>query len=306
MRDTGGRFGYLVALFDVLGFEEKLRRHGLDGIATAYEALIANIERRNEQMERVFGPMGFTEAPYWTSEGDVFIFNKVHGAFASDSLLVWSHRTWPDARAKSVEELRELSASGANGWMAQPIPGDNFLDACSDLICHSLEIGLPVRGALAAGSAIFDDERRVFLGQPIVDVARLERTQVCISAAMCKSIATQHIPHRYLLRYSEHLKSPAPNDYSGLNLDWPRHWRKTRRIDARAVVSALNVDPKYSAYYENTLRFIDFSNSLAQQHETESDISVRAQYPQFAASELEVRAFAVRRVPLIRPSNKIA
>lgn len=298
MRDTGGQYGYVVALFDVLGFEERLRRHGLDGIAAAYEALIANIERRNEHMERLFGSLGFAETPYWTSEGDVSIFNKVQGAFASDSLLIWAHRTWPDARLSSADELRHLSESPASGWVAHPIPCDNFLDACNDLICHSLEIGLPVRGALAAGSAIFDGERNVFLGQPIVDAARLERSQTCISTALCRSIADHHIPHRYLLRYAEHVKQPVPSDYSGLSLDWPRHWRKTRRADARAVVGLLNVDQKYSAYYENTLRLIEFSNGVAQQHETEADISVRAQYSQFATPELEVRARAIRRVPI--------
>src|SRR5882672_1378072 len=141
--------GYLTALFDILGFERRLEVIGLAEMRSRYEALIASVNYRQEQTTRVFGDLDFQEAPYWTSEGDVMIFSKTHGAYASDSILLWMNRTWPIARNKTPEEMEKLSKDQASGWAYHPIPCDNFLDVCNDLICRGIEIGLPLRGALA-------------------------------------------------------------------------------------------------------------------------------------------------------------
>jgi len=47
----------------------------------------------------------------------------------------------------------------------------------------SIEIGLPLRGAFSMGEAVLHLDRGVFLGQPIIDTARLEHTQLCIGAS---------------------------------------------------------------------------------------------------------------------------
>jgi hypothetical protein len=300
MTNTGAHFGYQVALFDILGFEQKLKARGLANIAEAYDVLISDVEARNRHMAKLFGEMGFSEAAYWTSEGDVFIFNNVRGAFASDSILLWAHRTWPDVRDKNGKELAELSKSPAHGWKAHPIPCDNFLDTCNELMCHSLEIGLPLRGAISMGEAVIDEDRRVFLGQPIVDAARMEREQVFLGASLCSPFVPQRIPGRYTLLFEEHLKEPGPSVWSGLVLDWPRHWRNTRAENLKEIVAALNTDPQYSACYDHTRRFIDASNCRSAQYGSIADISIRAQYPEFASPELEVHARAVRRVPVAR------
>ena len=302
MRDTGAHFGYQIALFDILGFEGRLAARGLTSIADAYEVLISDVEARNRHMAKLFGPIGFAEAPYWTSDGDVFIFNKIFGAFASDSILLWAHRTWPDVRDKKQEDLVRLANNPADGWKAHPIPCDNFLDTCNEVMCQGLEVGLPLRGAIAMGEAILDENRRVFLGQPIVDAARMEKAQRFVGASLCSSFTSQTIPKRFTLPFNEHLKDSPPAMWSGLTLDWPRHWRNTRHDDAKERVAALDIQPNYSRYYTTTLRLIDASNALGTQHESPSDISIRAQYPEFASPELAVHARAVRRVPLERES----
>jgi hypothetical protein len=298
MADVDGPHEYLVALFDALGFEHKLRAAGLEQMLTTYRALVDDVVQRNLHMARLFGAMEFSEAPYWTSEGDVFIFNKIQGAFASDSILLWANRTWPELHGKSPQELAQLAQTPGEGWKAHPVPCDNFLDACNELICHSLEIGLPLRGAVAAGLAVIDEPNRLFLGVPIVDAARMERAQRLIGASLTDSFVKQHVPKRYALPFTEHLKQDHFAPWGGLVLDWPRHWRNTRRSNPAEQVRALNLDSRHSAYYDKTLDVIAYSQRFASEHQQERDISIRAQYSQFADPDLKVSARAVRRVPI--------
>lgn len=115
-------YGYIVALFDILGFEKKLEKFGLAEMLARYEALIEVVDYRKEQIKRVFDAMEFDEAPYWASDGNIFIFNKVDGAYASDSILIWAENTWPAARDKTLIECQELSRKPSSGWEYYPVP----------------------------------------------------------------------------------------------------------------------------------------------------------------------------------------
>ncbi|SRR6266568_497769 len=293
-------YGYFVALFDVLGFSRKLATIGLDEMLARYTALIDAVMYRKKQISRVFDEMRFKEAPYWAANGDVFLFTKVHGAYASDSLLLWAPRNWPDARGKDVNELTELSKDPAKGWAFQPIPCDNFLDVCNDLICHGLEVGLPLRGALSMGVAVFNEKKNIFLGQPIIDAARLERGQRMIGGSLCKTFVCQTIPKRYLLQFEEHLKDDYAEQYGGFVLDWPRHWRRTRTRDLAQVIQGLNKELQYSSYCGNTLSLVTRSLSFASQFESTEETAIRSLYPAFSRSndQLAVSARPVRRVPI--------
>lgn len=199
-------YGYIVALFDILGFEKRLAQIGLKEMQVRYEALIEVVNYRKEQMQRVFGDLNFKEAPYWTAEGDVFTFNKVYGAYASDSILIWADRTWPDARDVESEICRKLASNPPDGWKYHPVPCDNFLDVCNDVMCRGLEVGLPLRGGISIGEAVFDQSRNIFLGKPIIDAARLENGHQLIGASFSVSGMNQTIPPRYTLKFSDHIK----------------------------------------------------------------------------------------------------
>lgn len=295
-----GLHGYSVALFDVLGFEAKLERLGLAEILRRYEELIARIEAREAHMSWLFQHLGFHEAPYWNSSQGLFIFNKIQGAYASDTLLLWSNRTWPEARTKTPEELEELSKDASIGWQASPVPTDNFLEECNELMCHALEVGLPLRGAVSMGQGVFDGDRRLFLGAPLVEVARMESAQEFIGAGLCKAFREQIIPKRYYLEFEGHLKEGGCRHWGGAVLDWPRHWRNTRRERLEDVVKALDTSPDHSVCYRNTLKLIEFSAQFADQHQEPEDMEIRNQYPEFAFSKdlALARARALRRVPI--------
>lgn len=292
--------GNYVALFDVLGFEDRLNSIGLRGMLSRYEALIESVNYRATQIHDIFGTMGFSEAPYWAAGGDVFLFTKTHGTYASDSILIWSNRTWTDVENDSDEVFRESSKNPEDGWKYHPVPCDNFLDVCSDLMCRGIEVGLPLRGAIAIGEAVLDPERKIFIGKPIVEAARLESGQNLVGASFCSSKSKQHVPPRYLLAFDRHIKESHRGLWGGAMLDWPRHWRRTRRSDLKSAVSALNTNPAYSKYYENTIDLVNFSEGFATQHESLEEISIRTQYQQFAWSntKLSVSARAVRMVPV--------
>lgn len=293
-------YGYLVALFDVLGFEQKLDEIGLKEMLSRYEALIEVVNYRKEQVRRVFGDLGFSEAPYFSSDGDVFIFNEIHGAYASDSILLWTNRSWPEARGKTIEECKNHLNDPAKAWAFQPIPCDNFFDICNDIMCRSLEVGLPLRGAISVGDAIFDEGRNIFLGQPIVEATRLEKGQQFIGTSFCSSAINQKIPKRYFLKFDRHIKDSFEGNWGGLILDWPRHWRKTRLVDLSKVVLGMNTSINHSTYYKNTLDCISLSQKFADQFEGIEETSIRSVYEAFTWSnkQLSVRTRAIRRVAI--------
>lgn len=294
--------GYYVALFDILGFETRLASLGLEEMHARYERLIEAVHYREEQINRVFGALGFEEAPYWTAEGDISIFTKTQGAYASDSILIWANRTWPDARAIGQEELSNQKPSPSDAWMYEPIPCDNFLDVCNDLMCRGLEIGLPLRGAIAVGHAILDLDRHIFLGKPIIEAARLESGQSFIGVSFSKSAISQKIPKRFSLQYDRHIKDRAREHWGDAILDWPRHWRNTRTENLEQVLQALDTNPNFSSYYKNTLELVEYSQQFSGHFESPKETSIRSVYESFHWSNtaLSVRARAVRRVPVVQ------
>lgn len=291
---------HIVALFDILGFEKRLVHLGLPEMLARYRALIDAVNYRKEQMQQVFGDMGFDEAPYWTAEGDVFTFNKVDGAYASDSILLWANRTWPKVRNVDAEICQRLARDPASGWMYHPIPCDNFLDVCNDLMCRGLEVGLPLRGAIAIGEAIIEPTQNIFLGQPIVEAARLENGHRLIGASFCASGMNQTIPPRYALQFDRHIKDTHRQLWGGAMLDWPRHWRNSRKTDLHHTIQALDTEPKHSGYYSNTLELIAYSQRYADRFESPEETVIRSQYEpfQWSNTNLSVPARAVRQVPI--------
>lgn len=163
---------YAIAYFDILGFEAKFKAMGLSTIAEKYRELVQVVDGINEHSSELFGDLfNFKESVYWTKEGEVVPIVKVFGAYASDSILIWSHAAWPEAREKTDHERAKLAEDPGDGWVYQTVPCDTFLRTCNEIICRGLELGLPLRGALAMGKAILDNSERIFLGAPLMGVS---------------------------------------------------------------------------------------------------------------------------------------
>lgn len=294
---------FALCFFDVLGFTNRFSELGLGGMLQRYLRLTNIVDARNAHMLRLFQAMEFSESAYWTAEGDAFIFSRIFGSYVSDSLLLWSNANFPEARypaalnLTSEEHLQRVSEP-AEGWKYHIIPCDNLLDVCNEVLCHSLEIGLPLRGGLALGEAVLHIDKGIFLGQPLIDAARMEAAQLLIGASFTSSFMRQIVPPRYVVPFNTHLKSTCEGLFADHVLDWPRHWRATRSEDLRKVVQSLNTTPSASMYYENTLQLIEASEARANFFSSPEETSIRRAYPQFSSDGIELRARAVRLVPI--------
>ena len=217
----------IVCLLDVLGFESLLGRLGLASLQQEYTLLVDYVKQQTG---------GIDIAP--TPDGHVAVGWLILGnAYFSDSLLFWTKYS----------------------KMALP----SFTHLVSEAICFGIETELPLRGAIAVGEAILDSSTGVFLGMPLVEVARVERTQQWIGTSFGPSFNKPGFSDGFYLNtvlpYKSHYKDPTTEHATGMTVDWPRRWRETRKSDSRPVLRALDGDPRFSAYYERTARFIDFS-----------------------------------------------
>ena len=276
---------YAVAIFDVLGFKNKFQKLGLKEITARYAALIDIVIKRDEHLAEMKTLFPFLkEGPYWCAGGEIGLITKVYAAYASDTFLVWANYTWTNLHEKKQDELKELSANPMHDWLFLPVPCDAFLETCNELMCRSLQVGLPLRGALAVGDAILDKERSIFLGQPIIDANIMERRQKFIGAGMCASFTNQTIPKRFAFSFGKQLKSSSDEGTSDLILDWPRHWRNTRAFDVRKIIQSMNTDAAFSDYYQTTLDSIDSSEKYAKEFEPGRACPIRSNYEQFSYS----------------------
>lgn len=292
---------YSIALFDILGFGSRFAACGLEAMAAKYDRLVDSIVRRNQHVSELAAMLHMEDEVTWTAEGDAFVCNRIYGVYASDTVLIWAHTLFPKARGLSDQERAARASDPAHGWEFLPIPCDRFLEACSEVVCEALELELPVRGAIAMGKAILDSERGVFLGQPIIDAARMEKNQKLIGASFCGSYLSQVIPGPYAVPLDCHVKDSRRGDFSGLVLNWPRHWRVTRRTELASVICRSNTAPDHSAVYENSLELNRVSQALAQEMHTDHYVSTRMFYPQFASPNLEMKVRAAHRAT---PLNK--
>lgn len=231
---------YFIAFFDILGFEARLESLGLDKMIEKYQQLINIIDKNNFKQEELKN--GKFHGAFWTSEGIPLISYEINGAYASDSILIWANR-------KLEEKF---------------VPSDNFLNICNELICSSIEIGLPLRGAISMGNLCIDEKKGAYLGKALVDIARLEKQQDIIGATPCKDFQQQPIQNKYFLPYKSHLKKLEYDNMElsfGAILDWPRHWRETRKSSVLDFMSHLSINdiPEVKIKYDNTLKLVKFS-----------------------------------------------
>jgi hypothetical protein len=288
---------YALAYFDILGFQAKFEELGLPKMTEKYMSFVDVVDKINQHTAALFGPLDFKESVYWVDNGDVVPAVKIFGAYASDSVLLWSCSAWPEAREKTEEERSQLSKDPHTGWMYQTVPCDTFLRACNEMICKGLELGLPLRGSLAMGKAVLGNPEGIFIGQPLIEAARLEKGQKFIGAGCCRSFMMQTIPKRFLLDFSHHMKNGYDQYFGGAVLDWPRHWRRTRKGSVAETVAKLR-DGSESAsdYYDNTLAMISVSDTQQHKHESVADVSIRTAYPAFSSPGLEAHVRAVREI----------
>ena len=228
---------YLIAYLDVLGFESLLKRVGLVELHRLYEKLLKTALVPN------------SEAYPWSKarslvRGEVvpaLMWLPIETAYFSDSILMWVPY--------------------------HPGHVGEFLTRTAKVFCEALDIGLPMRGAIAFGEAILDKESNTFLGAPLVEAARLEKEQNWIGVTIGASFKSNQykipVPPEVVFMYTPPVKAneeklssclirkffklfnraqKTPNEeslLSGLVLDWPRIWRASKEGSALKWLNTL-------------------------------------------------------------------
>ncbi|GHV05361.1 hypothetical protein FACS1894217_02110 [Clostridia bacterium] len=225
-----------VCIFDILGVSSHLDSNNIDEIWEFYNTF-ANIASSTYDSVS-FDVLSITEKVHSTDHWYDSFIDIIHHAYFSDTFMFWTIN-----HLSSIHKLVEI---------------------CQDVFCRALEMQIPLRGCISSGEAIMDDEKLIYVGQPIVESARGENAQNWIGFAYGDSFRKGlHWDCKTFLPYHRHVKKEHKNAMflSPFVVDWPRHWREHYKEDIRDVLRKMDTDSRFSSYYENALKFVRFSDA---------------------------------------------
>ncbi|MFZ2406176.1 MAG: hypothetical protein WAW41_13640 [Methylobacter sp.] len=229
----------LVALFDVLGFEDRIGRFSFDEVHGQYKELLSIATNKGSHAFFDARPAGAgTMVPF-------FGFINIEQDYFSDTILLWSPFS--------------------------PSTFRPFLHVCSSFMCETLHAELPIRGALALGTAIMDKSTRTYIGPPLVEAARAEKAQQWIGLSFGPSFASRRdvqFSADLVRPYTKHRKPGYGGLLPGLVVDWPRAWRKEYRGSAVPILERLSRSGRVPEYYRCTIEFVRHSDTNAEWWET--------------------------------------
>jgi hypothetical protein len=221
----------VIALFDVLGFESRLKSIGLRRMFAAYTSLTEVANQNKSGLIIDAAPVGDgTSIPF---AGGIVVQQD----FFSDTFIFWVNY--------------------------DPTRFRTFCRILNQFFCRLLQLGVPVRGGISVGELIMDKSKRTYLGEPLVEAARVEKAQQWVGMSLGPSFTRppfgDHFDLQRVIFYTAHRK-PGYSEYiPGLVLDWPRYWRSNIGRSPLIDLRRLDADPQYSLYYQRTFDFIEYS-----------------------------------------------
>ncbi len=138
---------------------------------------------------------------------------------------------------------------------------DEFTEKVNITFCKALKRRIPLRGVVSRGKAIMDAANKLYLGMPLVEAARNESVQEWLGISFgntCKGSWFFNM-RQTSIPYNAHIKVGREDEISGLVLDWPKWWREHEANSAIEIIEAMNANPAYSRYYDNTIEFVRYS-----------------------------------------------
>ena len=220
-----------MALFDVLGFEDRIGRFTLEEVHGQYKDLLSIAASKGSHAFFDARPAGDgTMVPF-------FGYIDIEQDYFSDTILLWTP--------------------------FRPGTLKPFLHVCASFMCETLRAELPVRGAITLGDAVMDKSSRTYLGQPLVEAARAEKAQRWIGLAFGPSFDSRRDAQfsADLVRpYDKHRKPGHSGQVLGLVVDWPRTWRDEYKESAAPILERLSRRGKVPEYYSCTIDFVQHSD----------------------------------------------
>lgn len=125
-------------------------------------------------------------------------------------------------------------------------------------------MNVPVRGAIALGEAVMHRSIGTYIGQPIVDAARLEQVQQWIGVSFARSATWPQflaaLDAQLIIEYAVPVKEGKTSLLSPVVLDWPRRWRELYGSSPSEKLFAMNEATPHE-YYGKTISFIEHSKA---------------------------------------------
>lgn len=269
---------YAIALFDILGFSNLVQTSGTQVIRELYDKLLELIHRMESD---ITGGSAFSGSVVPVPVSGDWKYNQlvadangfIHVCHFSDTFLIYTNflfkRTAWWLRDSYYEPYPLLL--GEIGTPYSPLIYEehqlylSFLQICMEFFCEAIKAGIPLRGCISTGMATMDKHQSIFFGRPLVEAARGEPAQNGIGVAFGRSFYNYHpVYNRYFIPYLGHIKE---NDskaafLSPMMLDWPRFWREhygSEDLSIGECIQKMNTNPAFSSYYDNAVKFADFS-----------------------------------------------
>lgn len=237
----------VVAVFDVLGFKNRMDREGLPAIRLVYKALQNVVHKQESRML-----LNCAVPVEGGGRAAAFGVLDVGHEITSDSIFLWC------------------------SYSSFHFPP--FCGLLLELFCDVLELRIPLRGGVAVGEADMDKASHTYLGPALNEAASVEAAQEWMGVSFGPSFARS--PYNWFepdqaLVYRTHRKPGKEELVPGAVLDWPRKWRDSRRIPAEHVIAQINTDPRYLRYYENTRQFLAFSELNRNWYQDRGNLSIK-------------------------------
>lgn len=132
-------------------------------------------------------------------------------------------------------------------------------------MCEALKMGVPLRGAIALGEAVLDQETRTYIGEPLVEAARLEAGQRWVGTTFAPSATWPpffaEVSPKLLMEYDVPIKDGAEPYVSPVALDWPRKWREAPSLPSLIGVLEEMAKDHPHPYYEAAAAFVRHSEA---------------------------------------------
>lgn len=271
---------YSIALFDILGFSNFVEQNGNHTILGLYTRLLEIIHAQESSPDGAASRAGSvvpvpTSPNDWKSNALIADANGfVQVCHFSDTFIIY------------VNYLLQKQGWWLRDTMYEPYPllwcdpntpcnsiflekhalYLSFLQTCMEFFCQSIIAGIPLRGCISTGFAMMDPYKSIYFGSPLVEAARGEPAQNAIGFAFGKSFNVYHpVYNDYFIPYLGHMKlGDKRTDFlSPMVPDWPKYWRQHFRQEDYCFsdcISRMNSNPSFSSYYDNVLKFFEFSD----------------------------------------------
>ena len=261
---------YSIALFDILGFSNFVSTHGNKSILDLY----------NKLLEIIYTPDLEKAVPTPLSEDwkqGIYIANAngyVKVKHFSDTFIIYVnylfHRE-PYWLATSKYDpypllLGEIGTEYCPVFYREHAIFLAFLETCMNFFCEAIIAGIPLRGCISSGFATMDSNKEIYIGKPLVEAARGEPARKSLGISFGRSFNNYHpVYNDYFIPFGDYFRDGDKSQYvSSMILDWPRHWRKLSAFNKYSLtdcIKKMNSNPRFSAYYDNAIKIVEFSES---------------------------------------------